>query len=100
MTTRRVWVRRLLVVMAVIAAVVALGFLWRISPLKSLVIDDHGGHRPGGGDRPPGDRFGRGGAFSLGNIDDLAQSALIGVVVLAAVVAIDKVRRRRRPVMR
>lgn len=98
MTSRRVWVRRLAMVMLLIGAVVAVGFLWRVSPLKSLVLDDRGGGRPGGDGRPPGDRFGNNGAFSLGNIDDLLQSALIGVVVLAVVVAIDKVRRRRSPV--
>lgn len=99
MTTRNVWLRRLGVVLLIIGAVVALGFLWRISPLKSLVLDDHGGHRPDGGNRPPRDRFGKGGAFSLSNLDDLAQTALVGVVGLVVVVAIDKVRRRRKPVM-
>ncbi len=98
MTSRRVWVRRLAVVLLLVGVVVALGFLWRVSPLKALVLDDHGGRRPGGDGRPPRDRFGDSGAFSLSNIDDLLQSALIGVVVLAVVVAIDKVRRRRSPV--
>ena len=58
-----------------------------------------GGRLPGGDGRPPGDRFRGGGtAFSLGNLDDLVQTMFVGVFVLGVVVAIDKVRRRRRPV--
>ena len=101
MSGRKVWLRRLGVVMLVIGGVVALGFLWRVTPLKSLVLDDHRGRRPGGDGRPPGEGFrGRdgGGAFSLGSIDDLIQTIVVGVVVLGVVVAIDKVRRRRSPI--
>lgn len=101
MTARKVWLRRLAVVVVLIGAVVALGFLWRVSPLKSLVIDHHHGHRPGGEEGPPAGGFRNrdgGGAFSLSSIDDLLQTVLVGVAVLGGVVAIDKWRRRRRPV--
>lgn len=99
MISRKVWLRRLGVVVLLICAVVALGFLWRVSPLKGLVSDGHRDRFPGGDGRPPRDRFGGGGAFSLGNLDDLVQTMVVGVLVLGVVVAIDKVRRRRRPVM-
>ena len=102
MSAKVVWVRRLGVVMLAIAAVVALGFLWRVTPLKGIVLDDHHGRRPGGDGRPPGDGFrdrDGGGVFSLSHIDDLLQTVLVGVSVLGVVVAVDKWRRRRRPVM-
>ena len=99
MTSGKVWLRRLGVVVLLIGAVVALGFLWRVSPLKGLVTDGRGDRFPGGDGRPPRDRFrGGGGAFSLGNLDDLVQTMFVGVFVLGVVVAIDKVRRRRHPV--
>ena len=100
MTGRTRWLQRLAVVLLLIGVVVALGFLWRVSPLKTLVADGRGGRRPGTEGRPPRDGF-RGrddGAFSLGNLDDLAQTVMIGVVVLGIVVVVDRVRRRRRPI--
>lgn len=103
MSGRKVWMRRLAVVVLLIGVVVALGFLWRVSPLKGLVTDDHRGRGPAGDGRPPGDGFrdrDGGAAFSLSRIDDLLQTVLVGVMVLAAVVAVDKWRRRRRPVLR
>jgi ribose/xylose/arabinose/galactoside ABC-type transport system permease subunit len=87
---------RLVVVVAIIAAIVGLGYLWRGSSAASLVSD--------GRDRRPGfdgvDRFRERGSsvFGLSNIDDLLQTVLIGVVVLGVVVAIDRLRRRRKPI--
>lgn len=102
MTGRKVWMRRLAVVVLLIAVVVALGFLWRVSPLKGLVIDDHHRRGPGGEARPPGEGFrdrDGGGAFRLASLDDLVQTVLVGAGVLGVVVAVDKWRRRRRPVL-
>ena len=79
---------RLLVVMAVVAAVVGVGYLWRTSSsLASIVADGRDG-------RFRRDR-GRA-AFSLGNISDLLTTLLIGTAVMCSVIVVDKVRRRRR----
>ena len=89
---------RLLVILAVTAALGGLGYLWRSSALASIVADG----RPHGGDgfqRDGGGLGGRGStAFSLGNIDDLVATIVIGVAVLGVVIVIDKARRRRRPI--
>ena len=56
-----------------------------------------GGGGFGGRDGGPGGR-GNGSAFSLGNIDDLVGTIVIGVGAMGAVILIDKALRRRRPV--
>jgi hypothetical protein len=97
---------RLLVVVAVIAAVIGLGVVWRSSPAASLVSNDRrfgdGGERGGErhGDRPEGfrgDRRGDGGA-GLSSIDDLGQTVFVVAAIVGGVVVIDLARRRRRPV--
>ena len=89
---------RLIVVAAVIAALVGVGYLWRASALSSVIAD---GGRQGrdGFPRADGGPGGRGStAFSLGNIDDLVGTIVIGVGVLGVVMVIDRTRRRRRPI--
>ena len=89
---------RLLVVLAITASVTGVGYLWRSSALASIVAD--GG--PGARDGFIRDGAGSGGrgatAFSLGNIDDLIGTIVIGVAVLGVVIVIDKARRHRRPI--
>ena len=93
---------RLLVVLAVTAAIIGLGYLWRSTSAASWVSDaGHHGDQgagnslalPAGGDR-------RGGAAGLSSLDDLGSTILIGVGVLGVVVFIDTLRRRRNPVVR
>ena len=98
------YLRRLAVVCAVIAAVVGLGFLWRVSPAAGLVADGGGPRRelPAGASQPrDGDRhhLRLDGGLDLNSIDDLGQTVFIGVGVLGVVVAVDRARRRRRPVV-
>lgn len=121
MSARSTYVRRLLIVIVAIAAVVGLGFAWRASPAAGLVADDHGGRqgreaieddddapaldtqaqdaptdgRPHKGD---GERGG-GGGIRIDGIPELVKTMVIGTGVLAAVVAFDRARRRRRPVL-
>ncbi len=80
---------RLLVVAGVFAAVVGLGYLWRNSPLASIVADgrDDGGRVRGSGP-----------AFSVSNVGDLLTTMLIVAGVMCFVIVVDKVRRRLRPV--
>jgi len=93
---------RLLVVLAVTAAIIGLGYLWRSSPAASLVSDS-GHHGPPSVEGPlalPVGEDGRGGAAGLSSLDDLGATILIGVGVLGVVVFIDTLRRRRNPVVR
>ena len=94
------YARRLLIAIVVIAAIVGLGYLWRSSSLASVITDGgHDGRGPGGAGDVRDRLHERGGsAFSLDSIDDLLQTVLVGVLVLGAVVAIDKARRRRKPI--
>jgi hypothetical protein len=90
------------VVVAVIAAVIGLGVVWRSSPAASLVANDHRFGDGGAfhGDRPEGfrgDRRGDGGA-GLSSIDDLGQTVFVVAAIVGGVVVIDVSRRRRRPV--
>ncbi|MEO5723399.1 MAG: hypothetical protein ABIQ39_12125 [Ilumatobacteraceae bacterium] len=88
MTRKRRFGQRLLVVVAVIAALIGLGYIWRSSPLASIVSD--------GSDI--GRRRGDGAAFSLNNIGDLLTTIAIGVGGMSFVILIDKARRHRRPI--
>jgi hypothetical protein len=118
MSGRARYATRLLVVMAIIGAIVGLGFVWRVSPAAGIVADGGGrdGRRlpPGvsAADAPSsapaagttdGDRFERrdrgSGGLSLSRADDLVQTMVLGAGVLAVVVLIDRTRRRRRPVV-
>jgi len=100
------FLRRLIVVSVVALAIVGLGCAWRVSPAASLVAD--GGGRPPVGAAQAGpplsgrrqgfDRRSGDGGLALSSIDDVMQTAVIEVCVLAAVVVIDRARRRRRPV--
>ena len=101
------YLRRLAVVCVAIAVVVGLGFLWRISPAAGLITDDHGDRRlPGAAPSAPNPpqendrhRSRLNGGFDLGSIDEVVQTMVIGGLVLAIVVAVDRSRRRRRPVV-
>ncbi len=95
--------RHFLAVSLVIGLVVALGFVWSKSGAASIVADDRGG----GLSSPvePGtssavvrqfDQRGAGG-FSLSNISDLAQTLVVLTGITAAVVVIDRARRRHQP---
>ena len=95
--------RRLVVVVALVAAVIGLGFLWRSSPAANLVADDRTGRAEPAAPTGPlrGDaqfRSQNGGGFSLANISDLGQTVVIGVGVLGAVVVVDRFRRHRKPI--
>lgn len=96
------YVVRLVVVLAVVAAVIGLGVVWRSSSAASLVANDRGfGDR-----RPPagatgGDHFGgdrRNSAGGLSSIDDLGQTVFVVCIIVAGVVVFDKARRRRNPI--
>lgn len=99
--------RRLLVVLAVTAVIIGLGFVWRSSSAASIVTD---GGRPDrreiegqptpDGNTQPESRDRRGGAAGLASIDELGSTMLIGIAVLGVVVAVDTVRRRRNPILR
>ena len=98
--------RRLLVVSAVTAAIIGLGFVWRSSPAASIITDggrpdrrEVGGQPPPDGAERPERRDRHGGAAGLSSIDELGSTMLIGGAVMAAVVGIDIVRRRRNPVV-
>jgi len=104
---RRRYAARLLVVVAIIAVVVGLGFVWRVSPAASIVSNDREGREgregrpvPAGAPAPDEERFERrrkgDGGLSLGSVDEVVQTMLIGVGVMAVVVLIDRTRRRRR----
>jgi hypothetical protein len=95
--------RHFLAVSVAVGLVVALGFIWSTSGAASIVADERGGRLP---DRAqPGtssvtlDNFDRRGAggFSLSNISDLLQTLLILALITAAVVIIDRTRRRYGP---
>ena len=98
--------RRLLVVLAVTAAIIGLGFVWRSSPAASIITDGgrpdrreiEGQPAPDGSNQPER-RDRRGGAACLSSIDELGSTMLIGVGVLAVVIAVDTVRRRRNPIL-
>jgi len=94
--------RRLVVVAAVVAAIVGLGFLWKHSPAASLVADDRSGGdrvaRAGARPRDEGFRGNDHSGMSLSNIDELVQTVVIGVGILGAVVVVDRVRRTRKPI--
>lgn len=106
MNGRRRYAARLLVIVAIIAVVVGLGFVWRVSPAASIVSNDREGRErrpvPAGAPAPDEERFERrrkgDGGLSLGSVDEVVQTMLIGVGVMAVVVLIDRTRRRRRPI--
>jgi hypothetical protein len=77
--------RQILVVFAVVAVIMALGFAWQHSPAASLVAD-HGHGKRGGG-------------FDLSHADDLVQSLMILGLIIGGVVVVDRVRRWRSPVV-
>ncbi len=95
--------RHFLAVSAAVSVVILLGFIWSTSGAASIIADDRGGRLPDG--VPPGtssfspNDFGRRGAggFSLSNISDLVQTLVILALITTAVVAIDRMRRRRGP---
>ncbi|MCU1366784.1 MAG: hypothetical protein JWN39_2423 [Ilumatobacteraceae bacterium] len=91
--------RHFLAVAIAVGLVVALGFAWSASGVAGLVSDD-GGDRQFAPARPGGrrvlDQRGAGG-FSLSHADDLVQTLMILALITAAVVVIDKARRRYRP---
>jgi hypothetical protein len=78
-------IRHFFAVSFAIGVVVALGFAWSASGAAGIVADD-------GGDRQRG-----AGGFKLSDISDLAQTLVILTLITAAVVIIDRVRRRYRP---
>lgn len=100
------YARRLLVVLAFAAVIIGLAFVWRSSSAASIITDGgrpdrreiEGQPPPDGTDRPER-RDRRGGAAGLSSIDELGATMLIGGAVLAVVVGIDTVRRRRNPVV-
>lgn len=101
------FVRRVLAVIGVVAVIMALGFAMKHSPAASLVSDRRHGAE-GRGPVPPGvtvtDHLdgrdgGRDGGFDLSRADDLVQSLVILGLIVAGVVVIDRVRRRRSPVV-
>ena len=79
-------VRHFLAVSIVVGLVVALGFVWSTSGAASVVADDRGRRL---------DQRGAGG-FSLSNVSDLVQTLIILALITAAVVTVDRTRRRRR----
>lgn len=90
---------RLLMVAALVAGVVGLGYLWRANSSLASIIADGGGDRGRAGGGGVGNvRNGGGAAFSLGNSGDLFTTLGIGIGVLGLVIVVDKIRRRRRPV--
>lgn len=98
--------RRLLVVLAVTAAIIGLGFVWRSSSAASIITDggrpdrrELEGQPPPDGTNRPERRDRRGGAAGLSSIDELGSTMLIGAAVLGVVVAVDTVRRRRNPIV-
>jgi len=94
------FLRHLLAVLAVIAVIIGLGYLWKASPAASL-ISNGGGHDAGRQFAPPrgnpSDQGGRNldGGFALGRVDDLAQTVIEVALIFGAVVLIDQARRRR-----
>src|SRR4051812_9284437 len=98
-----------MVVFVVIGAFVAIGYVWKASPAASVVTDNHGQRQPSAGSFTPPDQGGPPGAgpdqrdtpdggFSVSNVGDLVQTLSIQGAVLAGVVVVDGVRRRRRRV--
>lgn len=102
------FVRHLLAATAVVAVVVALGFVWSWTGAASLIADGRGDRPPPTGAPAPTGSSGtehsrdrrfddRGsGGVSLTNIDDLGQTLFIEAAIVGGVVAIDLARRRRR----
>ena len=98
-------VRHFLAVSLAVGVVVGLGFVWSTSGAAGIVADDRGIRiprrgQPGASDAIAND-FGRqSGGFSLSNVGDLVQTLLIVALITAAVVIVDRARRRRRPIPR
>jgi hypothetical protein len=99
--------RHLLAASAVVGLIVALGFVWSWSGAASLMTDGRGDHdraavtvdQTGASSAPESRRFDerRGdGGMSLSNAGDLAQTLLVEGVIIGGVIAIDRVRRRRK----
>ncbi|MCU1399512.1 MAG: hypothetical protein JWN62_2621 [Acidimicrobiales bacterium] len=82
------FLHHLLGVSIAVGVVIAVGFAWSASGAAGIVADDGGGRQF--------DQRGAGG-FSLSHVDDLVQTLVILALITAAVVVIDRVRRRRRP---
>ena len=98
------FLRQMCAVVAVMAVVVALGFLWKNSSAASLVADDRGGRNqlappPNGapGAAPDNQRFDQKGAggISLSHIDDLAQTLVVMGALVTVVIVVDRSRRKR-----
>ncbi len=98
------FLRHIASTLGVVAVIVAIGFLWRITPAASVVADDHDRGGPPAGfaaktpptGRPGFDRsFGRNDSANLTDPSDLIQTIVTVGGVIAGVVVIDAARRRR-----
>ena len=98
------FLRQMSAVVAVMAVVVALGFLWKNSSAASLVADDRrrpdqqtAGPNGAPKDGPKDQRFERRGAggISLSNLDDLAQTLVVMGALVTVVIVVDRSRRKR-----
>jgi hypothetical protein len=104
--------RQAVVVLGVVAVIMALGFAMKHTPAASLVTDGRTAGRDAGRLTPasaaPSGRFrpfdGHDGGrndqgFDVSRADDLVQSLVILGLIIAGVVVIDKMRRRRAPIV-
>ncbi len=107
---RMKFLRQLLAVFAVAAVIIGLGFVWKHSPLASLVADGRGNDQRVGitnvqvqPNTPPlpdvqnAGRSNRGNhGLSIANVSDLAQSMVVEGLIIGAIVVIDLRRRNHR----
>ena len=95
------FLRHLVALAMVIAVIIALAFLWKHSPMASVIANDRQGFRASGNLAASPLRDGAGsqpssGLFNLNRGDDLAQTFAVLGLLFGSVVIVDRVRTNPR----